>query len=63
VYEDQVPRLHAFEAAHPDITIQRPDYVRGARVWSAHRGRAVLCAYGELRALLDYLDWLLRGAS
>jgi hypothetical protein len=58
MHEDQVPRLQAFEATHSDVTIQRPDYLQGARLWSAHRDGVVLCAHDELRALLDHLDWL-----
>ncbi len=56
---DQVERLWAFEADHPDIEIRKPDYASGARLWSAHRGGLVLCAGPELRVLLDKLDWLL----
>ncbi|MGH3154954.1 MAG: hypothetical protein ACRDNF_00035 [Streptosporangiaceae bacterium] len=53
-------RLLAFEATHPDITIQRPDYPAGAVMWSAHRDGIVLCAEHELRVLMDRLGWLLK---
>jgi hypothetical protein len=56
---DQVVRLKQWEAAHPDVAIQPPDYANGGQFWSARRGADVLCSEYELRALLDHLAWLI----
>jgi hypothetical protein len=55
---DQVPRLRAFQAAHPDITIVSPAE-SGTLRWSARRGGAVLCTELDLAHLLDRLERLL----
>jgi hypothetical protein len=57
-YEDQVPRLKAFQAAHPDVRIENPVDTRSG-FWSAHRDGKVLCVELELYRLLDRLEWLL----
>ncbi len=56
--EDQVPRLEAFRAEHPDIEITSPaDSCTG--MWSAYqRGKILVVKFG-LRQLLDHLDELL----
>lgn len=55
---DQVARLESWKQAHPDVSIQSPDYPNGGQLWVARRGSEVLCSEYELRALLDHLDWL-----
>jgi hypothetical protein len=57
-YEDQVPRLQAFQAAHPAIRIDNPVDSRSG-FWSAHQDGKVPCAELELYQLLDRLEWLL----
>lgn len=60
---DQVRWLRAFEQDHLDIEIRPPDYLSGARLWSAHRNGVVLCAEFELSSVFDSLASLLRGAE
>jgi hypothetical protein len=55
---DQVARLESWKQAHPDVSIQPPDYASGGLLWFARRGGEVLCSEYELRVLLDHLDWL-----
>jgi hypothetical protein len=56
--EDQVPRLQAFRAEHPDIEITSPaDSHTG--MWSAYQGGKILAVKFGLRQLLDHLDELL----
>ncbi len=56
--EDQVPRLQAFRAEHPDIEIASPaDSHTG--MWSAYRGGKILVVKFCLRQLLGRLDELL----
>ena len=54
---DQVPRLHAFRAAHPDVIIGEAEF----GTWQARipepNGETVTSRY-TLRALLDRLDEL-----
>lgn len=54
--EDQVPRLQAFKAAHPEIIIVPPG--RGDPFWTATRGGQVLATQIFLNRFLDKLDWL-----
>ena len=56
--EDQVPRLQAFRAEHPDIDIASP---AGSRtdMWPAYQGGTILVVTFGLRKLLDRLDELL----
>jgi len=56
-YPDQVPRLKAFQAAHPEIEIRNPADTGGW--WSAHRAGKNLCVEQDLGHLLDRLEWLL----
>ena len=56
--EDQVPRLQAFRAEHPDIEIASPADSRTG-MWSAYQGGKILAVKFGLRALLDRLDELL----
>jgi hypothetical protein len=51
---DQVPRLEAFKAAHPDITIEPPG--PGRVLWSARQGAEILCTGFDLRRFLDQLE-------
>lgn len=53
---DQVPRLQAFRAAHPDIDIRPPG--RGRMLWTASRGGSVLATGFDLKRILDQLDRL-----
>ena len=56
--EDQVPRLQAFRAEHPDIEIASPaDSHVG--MWPAYQGGKILAVKFGLRALLGRLDELL----
>jgi hypothetical protein len=57
--EDQVPRLQAFRAEHPDIEIASPADSRTG-MWSAYQGGKILVVKFGLRQLLDRLDELLR---
>jgi hypothetical protein len=61
--EDQVVRLQAWRANHPDVEIRPPDYSRGGYLWSAHRNGLVLACDRELKALLDRCDWLAQGKA
>ena len=56
--EDQVPRLKAFQAAHPEITITNPIDSRSG-VWSARRAGEVMATELDLGRLLDRLERLL----
>jgi hypothetical protein len=56
--EDQVPRLQAFRAEHPDIEIASPaDSHTG--MWSADQDGKILVVKFGLCQLLDRLDELL----
>jgi hypothetical protein len=56
--DDQVKRLRRFEAAYPEVEIERPDYTAG-QTWyhASYEGRCV-ASDKELRGLLDQLDRL-----
>jgi len=56
--EDQVPRLQAFRAQHPDVEINSPVDSRTG-MWSAYHGGRILVVKFGLRPLLDCLDELL----
>jgi len=56
--EDQVPRLRAFRAEHPDVEINSPADSRTG-MWSAYHGGQILVVKFGLRQLLDHLDELL----
>ena len=56
--EDQVPRLQAFRAEHPDIEIASPAD-SGTGMWSAYQGGKILVVKFGLRQPLDRLDELL----
>ena len=56
--EDQVPRLQAFRAEHPDIEIAGPAGSRTG-MWPAYQGGTILAVTFGLRRLLDRLDELL----
>ena len=56
--EDQVPRLQAFRAEHPDIEIAGPAGSRTG-MWSAYQGGTILVVKFGLCQLLDRLDELL----
>jgi hypothetical protein len=58
-HADQVPRLRAFKAAHPEITIDPPG--PGRLRWIAMRDGAVLAAHFSLMQFLDQLDKLADG--
>jgi len=58
-HADQVPRLQAFKAAHPDITIDPPG--PGRLRWIATRDGSVLAERFNLVQLLDQLDRLADG--
>ena len=53
---DQVPRLEAFKAAHPDIEIMSPLDSRAAPWWKAYRDGEPLATGTDLRRLLDTLE-------
>ena len=56
--EDQVPRLRAFSAEHPDIKIASPaDSHVG--MWPAYQGGTILVVKFGLCQLLDHLDEVL----
>ena len=56
--EDQVPRLQAFRAEHPDIEVASPaDSHTG--MWPAYQGGKILVIKFGLRQLLGRLDELL----
>ena len=59
-YEDQVPRLNAFKAAHPEIRITTPIESRSG-FWTAYKDDEVFCIQYELKRLLDTLEWLIAG--
>jgi hypothetical protein len=50
---DQVPRLQAFEEAHPEITIIRPSQF--SPTWAASRDDELLVARTSLKQFLDAL--------
>jgi hypothetical protein len=56
--QDQVPRLQAFRAEHPDIEIASPADSRTG-MWPAYQGGKILAVKFGLRQLLDRLDELL----
>ena len=59
--EDQVPRLQAFRAEHPDIEIASPaDSHVG--MWPAYQGGKILVVKFGLRELPGRLDELLASA-
>jgi hypothetical protein len=58
ISEDQVPRLQAFRAEHPDIETASPAGSRTG-MWSAYQGGKILVVTFGLRQLLDRLDELL----
>lgn len=60
---DQVPRLEAFKAAHPDVDIMSPLDSRSAPWWKAYRDGEPLATGVDLRRLLDTLESKLGGAS
>ena len=53
--EDQVPRLQAFRAEHPDIEIASPAGSRTG-MWSAYQGGTILVVTFGLRQLPGRLD-------
>ena len=53
--EDQMPRLQAFRAEHPDIEIASPAGSRTG-MWPAYQGGTILVVTFGLRQLLDRLD-------
>jgi hypothetical protein len=55
--EDQVPRLKAWQAAHPDIEIVSP-LESGTLRWTARRAGRVVCAELDLAHFLDRLERL-----
>jgi hypothetical protein len=55
VWNDQVPRLEAFKAAHPDVEIKTPLDTRSVW-WRAYRDGVQLASEHDLRRLLDALD-------
>ena len=59
--EDQVKRLRRFEAAYPEVEIQRPDFPRETWWRAVYEGRRV-ASDTELRGLLDTLESLFGGA-
>jgi hypothetical protein len=56
--EDQVPRLQAFRAEHPDIEIASPAGSRTG-MWPAYQGGTILVVTFGLRQLPGRLDELL----
>jgi len=54
---DQVPRLEAFRAAHPDVEIMSPLDTRSLW-WKAYQDGKCLAVEHELSLLLDDLDGL-----
>jgi len=56
--EDQVPRLQAFRAEHPDIEIASPAGSRTG-MWPAHQGGTILVVKFGLRQLPGRRDELL----
>ena len=62
VFSDQVPRLNAFRAAHPDVEIKSPLDTRSA-YWKAFRGGVQIGVELDLRRLLDGLETTLGGAQ
>jgi len=56
--EDQVPRLQAFSAEHPDIKIASPAGSRTG-MGSAYQGGKILVVKFGLCQLLDHLDEVL----
>jgi hypothetical protein len=52
---DQVPRLNAFRAAHPDIEITSP-LESLSNFWTAYKDGVVVCVRYDLRRLLDKLE-------
>lgn len=58
VPEDQVKRMRRFQAAHPEVEIERPDYTAG-QTWyyASYEGRRV-ASDTALRGLLDQLGRL-----
>jgi hypothetical protein len=55
--EDQVKRLRRFEAAYPEVEIERPDFPREVW-WHARLEGRRIASDTELRGLLDRLDRL-----
>ncbi len=56
--EDQVVRLRRFEAAYPEVDIERPDYAHGKTWWHARYEGRRLASDTNLRGLLDALEGL-----
>jgi hypothetical protein len=56
---DQVPRLQAYKAAHPDVTITAP--AGPTATWTAARAGKVIAHGLDLKALLDRLGRLDEG--
>jgi hypothetical protein len=59
--DDQVPRLRAYQAAHPEVQITPPG--PGSLLWVARRDGMIVAADYWLGLLLDALDWLDRDAD
>ena len=55
VWNDQVPRLEAFKAAHPDVDVRSPLDTRSA-YWKAFRDGVQIAVEHDLRHLLDMLE-------
>lgn len=56
---DQVKRMRRFQAAYPEVDIERPDYANGKTWWHAHLEGRRIASDTELRGLLDQLGRLL----
>jgi hypothetical protein len=54
-YGDQVPRLLAFQAAHPEITIKRPTQ-NAFRAWVAERDGRMVVSRITLKYFMDELE-------
>jgi hypothetical protein len=55
-----VKRLRRFQAAYPEVEIERPDFSRETR-WHASRDGRRIASDTELRGLLDQLGLLFPG--
>jgi hypothetical protein len=54
-YGDQVPRLLAFQAAHPEITIKRPTQ-NAFPAWVAERDGRMVVSRITLKYFMDELE-------
>lgn len=57
---DQVQRLRRFQAARPEVDIERPDITKGES-WRASVAGRQIASDVELRGLLDQLDRMYPG--